>query len=246
MRTSRTIALTALLVVGLLAVVVPAASASEKYTARVEACGARGSGNADLSNTLYAACGTRIVRIDASGKRLADITHGSSYLYAVAPSPDGKYLYIGVSNTLRRMDRQTNGTYKLSTTWKAGRFALAGTTFPITPRTIRTDDFGYLYISVNGTNPETNKLNEARILKVDPTGKVVTSFGEHNNEPGNPYAFYQNRGVGVSRDGRMIFVTSHLQGQVRRFDLQPDGSYAPRNRFENPAGEDTVPTLTED
>lgn len=29
-------------------------------------------------------------------------------------------------------------------------------------------------------------------------------------------------------------------------DKQPDGSYAPRNRFENPAGEDTVPTLTED
>lgn len=30
------------------------------------------------------------------------------------------------------------------------------------------------------------------------------------------------------------------------YDKQPDGSYAPRNRFENPAGEDTVPTLTED
>ena len=30
------------------------------------------------------------------------------------------------------------------------------------------------------------------------------------------------------------------------YDKQPDGSYAPRNHFENPAGEDTVPTLTED
>ncbi|ROT26029.1 hypothetical protein [Micromonospora sp. HM5-17] len=30
------------------------------------------------------------------------------------------------------------------------------------------------------------------------------------------------------------------------YDKQPDGSYAPRDRFENPAGEDTVPTLTED
>lgn len=30
------------------------------------------------------------------------------------------------------------------------------------------------------------------------------------------------------------------------YEKQPDGSYAPRDRFENPAGEDTVPTLTED
>ena len=30
------------------------------------------------------------------------------------------------------------------------------------------------------------------------------------------------------------------------YDKQPDGSYAPRDRFENPAGEDTAPTLTED
>lgn len=30
------------------------------------------------------------------------------------------------------------------------------------------------------------------------------------------------------------------------YDQQPDGNYAPRDRFENPAGEENVPTLTKD
>ncbi|MCW2956697.1 MAG: hypothetical protein JWO69_1566 [Thermoleophilia bacterium] len=218
--------LAALLVTGLLAAAAPSAMAAETYDMRAEKCGvARGNGGSDANGVLYAACGTAIVRFDANGKRLADIRVGTLSFAAVAPSPTGEFLYVAYNQQLKRIDRRADGTYQMST-WKAGRFTLGGRTHIITPRNLSTDEFGYIYASNNGVDQETKKTAETRILKLDPAGTVVTAFGEHGNVAANPFAFYQNRGIDVSRDGRMIFVTSHLQGQIRRFDLQPNGSYA--------------------
>ncbi|MCZ4496250.1 MAG: hypothetical protein JWM25_833 [Thermoleophilia bacterium] len=220
--------LVSLLIIGILAALAPSALAADTYAAPVaQLCNSgRGSGGTDTTGVLYAACGPKIVRLDATGKRLPDITITGLAYGSVAPSPDGRYLYIGTPSLLRRLDRQANGTYKLSTTWLPGRFTLGGTTHQITPRNLKTDEFGNIYVSNAGTNAETKKLAETRILKLSPDGKVMTAFGEHGNAPTNPYSFFQNRGLTVSRDGRMLFVTSHLQGQIRRFDIQANGSYA--------------------
>lgn len=222
--------LIAMMVVSIAAAVIPSlASAADTYTYRAETCGSmRGNGGSDVNGILYAACGAKIVRINAAGTRIADITITGTTFGSVAPSPDGAYLYVNIKDRLRRLDRQAGGAYTLDATWAPAPFMLAGRANKPVPRNIKTDEFGNIYISNAGTDPDTKLLAETRILKYAPNGAVMTHFGEHGDDPANPYSFFQNRGIGVSRDGRMLFVTSHLQGQIRRFDLQPDGTYAYR------------------
>lgn len=197
------------------------------YAWRTETCGTnRGHGSTDAAGTMYAACGTRIVRFSEAGARLADITVGTLAFSAVAVSPDARFIYGSVEGRLIRLDRQANGSYARSTAWAPKPFALNNRTYLPVPRNLASDEFGNIYVSNAGTDPVTKAISPTRILKYAPDGSVLTHFGEHNDEPGNPYAFFQNRGLAATRDGRSLYVTSHLQGEVRRFDLQPDGSYA--------------------
>jgi hypothetical protein len=216
------------LIVAAAASLAPAsAQAADTYTSRAETCGSsRGHVSNDVNGIAYAACGRNIVRFDANGRRLTSITVGTLGFASVAVSPDAKYIYAVVASRLIRLDRQANGTYKQSTTWAPKPFSLNNVGYLPTPRNIVTDEFGNIYVSNNGTDPVTRKIAPTRIIKYAPSGAVMTHFGSHGDEPGNPYAFYQNRGLAATRDGRSLYVTSHLQGQVRRFDLQADGSFA--------------------
>jgi sugar lactone lactonase YvrE len=208
------------------ALLAPASASAEAYTHRAETCGsARGHGSNDLNGVMYAACGRTIVRFDAANRRLPNITVDNLTFNSVATSPRGRFLYAATGGRLVRLDRQADGTYQRNPTWAPKEYHLNHVAYKPVPRNVVTDEFGNIYISNNGTDPETRRIAPSRILKYAPNGTIMTAFGEHNNEPGNPYAFFQNRGLSVSRDGRILYVTSHLQGQIRRFDLQPNGQY---------------------
>ena len=202
------------------------AHAAETYTYRAETCGTnRGHGSNDINGTMYGACGANIVRFSATNKRLANITVGTLKFSSVAVSPNAKFIYASTGGRLVRLDRQADGSYRKNGTWAPKPFTLNDVAYKPVPRNVVTDEFGYIYISNAGKDPDTKLIAPTRILKYAPNGTVMTHFGEHNDEPGNPYAFFQNRGLGVTRDGRSIYVTSHLQGEVRRFDIQSNGEY---------------------
>jgi hypothetical protein len=204
----------------------PTEASTGGYAFRAETCGTnRGHGTNDVNGTMYAACGTTIVRFDKDNRRLPNLTVGTLAFNAVAVSPTASYIYASVAGRLVRLDRQADGTYRKHATWAPKPFVLNNVAYQPVPRNLHTDEFGNIYVSNAGTDPVTGKIAPTRIIKYAPDGTVMTHFGEHNDEPANPYAFFQNRGLATTRDGRSIYVTSHLQGQVRRFDIQPNGEY---------------------
>jgi sugar lactone lactonase YvrE len=220
--------LAALLIAALAALVLPlTANAAETYTYRAETCGtSRGHIGNDVNGVSYGGCGKSIVRFDKNAKRLADIKLDNMTFGSVAPSPDGAYIYASVNFRLIRLNKQKDGSYKKDAKWALKNYSLNNVSYKPVARNVVTDEFGNIYLSNNGTDPDTKKIAPTRILKYAPDGSVMTHFGRHGDEPADPYAFFHSRGIAVSRDGRQLFVTSHLQGQVRRFDIQADGTYA--------------------
>ncbi len=227
MRVPRPLRALVALAVATTALALPAAAhAAETYTYRAETCGTnRGHGSNDVNGTMYGACGSTIVRFDKNNKRLPNITVGTLKFNSVAVSPDARFIYAATGGRLVRLDRQADGSYRKHGTWAPKPYTLNGKAYEPVPRNVVTDEFGYIYISNAGKDPDTGAIAPTRILKYNRYGTVMTHFGEHNDEPDNPYAFYQNRGLTVTRDGRSLYVTSHLQGQVRRFDIQSNGTY---------------------
>lgn len=195
------------------------------YVARNEPCGAnRGSGTTDANGVAYAACKNTIITFTPGGKVKARMKIGTKTFDSVAPSPDGTYLYVSLGYRLRRLVK-SGTTYKLDTAWAPAKYTAEGETNLPVVRDVRTDEFGNIYISNNGTDPTTKQTAPNRILKYTATGAYVTGFGEYGTDVNNPYDFYVNRGIAVTRDGRSIYVTIELRGQIRRYDFQPDGSY---------------------
>lgn len=225
---TRTIALGLTLAVAALVAPAGAAAAVETYKPRYDFCGTnRGGGATDKYGVMYAACGTKIVRFSATGARMTPITIKGLTFISVAPAPGGKVLYVsrGADQRAQKL-KLVRGVWKVDPAWKLGQFTLGGRLYTPVARDIKTDEFGNIYVSNAGTDPDTKQISPNRILKYARNGTIMTAFGRYGNEGDTaPDSFRLNRGLAVSRDGRNLFVTSHLHGQVRRFDLQADGSY---------------------
>jgi hypothetical protein len=221
----------------LLLVAAPGANASlvvdSTYTsaATTASCGSLGS--SDQNGVFYAMCGTKIVRWDKNGTKLADIAvpKGVATGYDVAPSPDGAYLYVSQETaTPRRLDRQANGTYILDGTWKLAQLSVWNEKSTPMGRELTTDGRGDIYIS----NGSLTTVGQRSIAKYSPDGTFLTAFGEWGSEPGN---WITNQDIAVSRDGRRVYVgencgTNCIYGtkgydasRITRYDFTPGGTY---------------------
>ena len=163
-------------------------------------------GQADGNGVMYTTCGSTIYRYDKNGVRLADIPlpAGVSSTTDVAPSPDGAYLYVPQgSSPVVRLDRQANGTYTKSTTWKLGTVPAGGKMWTPIGSDIYTDGRGDIYFST-GSNWVSNAVATIEVVaKFQPNGTYITAFGEHGTDPGQWNA---NQDVVTSRDGRRVYV----------------------------------------
>jgi sugar lactone lactonase YvrE len=176
-----------------------------------------GGGQSDNNGVLYAACGSSIF-IDNKGARRTTAVGVS--IVDVSPSPDGAFVYATTTgNALIRLKRQAdNTTYKRDTSWKPENFTLSTVSYAPSGRNLTTDAAGNIYFS--------NSLDNApnAIVKYDAAGKVKTVFGGFTDtkEDGK---FSENLGIGVTRDGRSVFVEDKVDARVQRFDIRADGSY---------------------
>jgi hypothetical protein len=234
----RTLVALATSIGALLACVSPAAAGlivDTNYTNAAAAptnCGQLGS--TDDAGILYLTCGAKIVRYDRNGVKLADLTNpaGISNPIDVAPSPDGKYLYVTQgANTPRRLVRNAAGTaYTLDATWRLAQLSVWNVKWTPMGNMIATDGRGDIYVS----NGSLTTDSQRSIAKYRPDGTFLTAFGDWGKEPGN---WITNQDIAVSRDGRRVFVgencgTNCIYGtagydasRITRYDFTAGGTY---------------------
>ena len=190
-------------------------------------------GSSDQNGVFYAMCGTKIVRWNRDGTRLADIAvpAGLDPAYDVAPSPDGSFLYLSQeTKTPRRLNRTATGTYVLDGTWRLQNLVVWNVAFQPIGRAIATDGRGDIYLS----NGSLTTLSQRSVAKYAPDGTFITAFGDWGKEPGN---WITNQDLAVSRDGRRVFVgencgTNCVYGtagydasRITRYDFTAGGTY---------------------
>ena len=204
----------------LLAVASPA-RAAESYNIEEYGCaGSWGGGQYDRNGTHYVACGTTLHVYGLNGGHW---THALPvFAHDVAPSPDGTYVYISDLSSIRRMN-WNGATYVYDQGWGLGTFTYAGARAP-RPYWVATDAWGSIYIT---------EVNFNTIVKYRPDGTAITRFGEYTTgnagdasswKPGEFY--WRTGGLGVSRDGRHVYVGEVGNNRVQRFDWQPNGTYS--------------------
>lgn len=192
-------------------------------------------GQSDNNGVFYTTCGTKLYRYDRFGQRLADVLLPGEVGSPrdVAPSPDGKYLYVSQgAGTPKRLVRQANGTYSLDANWKLDKLSYWNLEWTPVGHAIATDGRGDIYVS-NGSF-WASQGTQTSIAKYHPDGSFVTAFGDYGKEPGN---WIVNMDLAVSRDGRRVWVgencgtacnyedPDYSASRVTRYDFTPGGTY---------------------
>lgn len=237
-RPARAVALAAvaclLQVVALPASAAAAITVDPAYTSAAMPDACIGFGQSDQNGVLYAACATKVMRWDRYGAALPEISLAGMGLNGpldVAPSPDGRFLYVTQgANAPRRLNRGNTGAYTLDAAWRLGQFLVWNVPSAPIGHAIETDGRGDIYVS----NAARLHGYQRSIAKYSPDGTFITAFGDWGREPGNWVA---NQGFTVSRDGRRVYVgencgTNCIYGtagydgsRVTRYDFTAGGTY---------------------
>ncbi len=190
-------------------------------------------GSTDDTGVFYATCGAKIVRWDKHGVKLTDITlpTGVAQPRDVAPSPDGRYLYVTQgAATPRRLNRTDTGTYVLDAAWRLQKLSVWNVEWTPMGHVIATDGRGDVYVSNGALTTESQRS----IAKFKADGTFLTAFGDWGKEPGN---WITNQDMAVSRDGRRVFVGENCgtnchygtagydASRVTRYDFTAGGTY---------------------
>ena len=216
------------------ATLVPAAD----YESAKQASTCHLGGSSDENGVFYTSnCSNKIFRYDRNGVRLADIAipTGVSNPRDVAPSPDGKILYLSQgTKTFVRIVLQANGKYARDAAWVPEKFTYGGKQWAPIGHMLTTDGRGDIYMS-NGSKWVSDAVKTpAAIVKYGPDGKVITGFGDHGTAPG---MWNTNQDVAVSRDGRRVYVGENCglsckngakdynASRITRYDYTPGGLY---------------------
>ncbi len=191
-------------------------------------------GQTDETGVFYSTCGAKIVRWDKNGAKLADLAlpAGLNNPVDVAPSPDGKYLYITQgAKTPRRLNRNAAGTaYTLDAAWALKKLSVWNVEWTPMGNMIATDGRGDIYLSNGSLTTESQRS----VAKFKPDGAFLTAFGDWGKEPGN---WITNQDLAVSRDGRRVFVgencgenciygtAGYNASRITRYDFTAGGTY---------------------
>lgn len=248
-----------LLAVAALLVMPTAATAATTFASVAEACGGhddneRGSGQVDAQGRLYIPCSVsaeygfdnHIGVFNAAGQKIARIDleffrDGRNYRATdVAPSPDGRYLYVMRmgDGLVWRFVRQGDTGYRYradsQAEWRLADFPWKGCMKRPQGQFLATDGNGDLYVSHglwwnSGDLPADatacDRLRADTVVKYRPEaggGRFLSTFGEKG---GDTWALGYSRGawggVAVTATGDRVFVTDINNSRVQRFDRVP-------------------------
>lgn len=221
----------------------PADPDPRSYERVEQECGSNGSGSGarDGRGLLYVACSSldgtarQHIRVhDAIGVRRGtiDVTAGTGTVSDVAPSPDGRFLYVARGQVIQRMVRQADGSYLSDPAWSLAPIQMYGTTYPALARHVATDAAGNIYLAAGMW-----ASGLSTVVRYTPDGTFVTRFGEWNKSwaAGDHYTL---SGIDVTRNGDQVWVTEVHNSRLQRWDRQPDGSYRSGLLVGNTEGDD--------
>ncbi|MBC7460966.1 MAG: hypothetical protein H7287_06355, partial [Thermoleophilia bacterium] len=226
-----------------------AATAPTYTPERLTNCGGwRGGGQRDTAGNLYLPCRTdavlqrasiRIYGPDGTLTRtvaVPNIPDNGGELSDVAPSPDGRYLYVATYNTKRyfRLVRQVDGTYAYDADFRFQQFAY-GTKRDPRGEFIATDAQGEVYIA-NGT-----WVGGAPIVMLHyaADGTFLGRFGDFNGGSRALGDFYWMLGdLTPTSDGMSVYTTEVGNNRVQRWDRNFDGSFTATVAYGNTAADD--------
>lgn len=175
-------------------------------------------GNYDATGNLYAACG-KAVWVKPFGKA-GTVVPLSRLVSDVAPSPNGKVLYAISGGKPVRFSRNLDGTYQFNSAWNVDPFTLGGKSWVPNGVGITTDFWGNIFVS--NSHVVDGQAQPNVILRYTPAGRLRNVIGDGT--------FAQNMGIGVTRDGRTLYLVEKEPGSVlfpgdsvERWDINANG-----------------------
>jgi hypothetical protein len=181
------------------------------------------SGSWDDSGIVYVPCGapSTIGAYDADGRLIRSIPAGR-FVSDVAPTRDGRFLYLAGDGPPSRLARQSDGSYAPDPTWRPERYPIWGTSYAPGGYFIATDAAGNVYLADGTWGANLTHT----VVKYDPTGRFVTRFGEWANSWQLGTFYWALGGLAVSADGATVYTVELGNNRVQRWRRQPAGSYA--------------------
>ncbi len=171
------------------------------------------SGTWDDQGRVYVPCGnpTSIGVYEEAGARVQEI-HLDYFVSDVAPTDDGRYLYLATTGETKRLARQADGTYAADPSWQPSSYSLWGSSFRPMGRFVDTDARGRVYVSDGyWSNNQTHT-----VLVYEPDGRLVTRFGQWKKLSWDLGSFsWALGGVAVSDDGSTVYTTEAGNNRIQ-------------------------------
>lgn len=218
------------LLVSLAALAAAAAPASAAPIVESWACGGGfNSGSYDAARNLYVPCGSpsriHVYGPDGALRRVVALPF---WVSDVAPSPDGRHLYVtSAEMTPRRLNQTADGGYVLDAAWRLASFSYAGAKEP-RGAFLDTDDLGNVYLA-HGAWVEASPHT---VLKYRPDGSLIRRFGEYtyygaaDPRSWDTGSFYWAlNGVVAAGDGSAVYTVESGNNRIQKWTRQADGSY---------------------
>lgn len=190
--------------------------------------GGYNSGTWDDAGRVYVPCGNpSVIGVYDESAALVQSIPLDYFVSDVAPTGDGRYLYLATGGEPRRLARQGDGSYAADPTWAPQPYAMWGRTYAPRGHFVDTDDAGRVYVAdgywATGTHT---------VLVYRPDGSLVTRFGEWAKESWQlGHFFHALGGVAVVGDGGTVYTTEAGNNRIQTWTRQPGGSYVPTGSF---------------
>jgi DNA-binding beta-propeller fold protein YncE len=183
------------------------------------------SGGLDDAGRVYVPCGNpSTIGVYDETATLVQTIVVDYFVSDVAPTRDGHYLYLATGGESRRLVRTGDGSYVADPTWAPAQYSLWGSQWTPRGHFVTTDAAGRVYLADGYWSAN----NTHTVLVYEPTGALVTRFGEWAEESWTAGHFYWALGgVAVSADGATVYTTEAGNNRVQRWTRQLDDSYLP-------------------
>lgn len=212
------------LALGMLLTAAPAASAADGGYSTHPWAGCPGgynSGSWDDAGRLYIPCGSpSIIGVYDTNARLVESITTNRFVSDVAPTRDGRYLYLAGPDGPSRLVRNAQGTWVVDA-WTPASYTLWNRQFNVGGHFVATDVAGNVYYADGAWAPNSTHT----VVKYAPDGRLITRFGEWARTWELGKFYWALGGLAVSPDGATVYTVELGNNRVQEWARTGNGGY---------------------